>query len=99
LKRPISIIENAIGLSPDSPLIYFISNLVLPFSKTNFNEAEKNINQAIELDPYDADYFALLANIKLGRKHVLKKHLKQQIELWKLMPKIYLALKLREVQP
>ncbi|MDP1879349.1 MAG: tetratricopeptide repeat protein, partial [Parachlamydiaceae bacterium] len=28
----------------------------------------KNINQAIELDSYDADYFALLANIKLGRK-------------------------------
>ncbi len=62
-----SIIENAIGLSPDSPHLFYIKSR-LAIQQENLSEALKNINQAIELDPYDADYFALLANIKLGRK-------------------------------
>jgi tetratricopeptide (TPR) repeat protein len=66
-----SIIENAIGLSPDAPHLFYIKSRVA-IQQDNLSEAEKNINQAIELDPYDADYFALLANIKLDRKQVVE---------------------------
>ncbi len=61
------IIDNAIGLSPDSSGLFYIKSRIA-IEQDNYNEAEKYIQQSIELEPYDADYFALLANIKLIRK-------------------------------
>jgi tetratricopeptide (TPR) repeat protein len=63
-----SIIDNAIGLSPDTPYLFYIKSRIY-IQQDDYNEAEKNIKQSIALDPYDADYFALLANIKLSRKY------------------------------
>jgi Tfp pilus assembly protein PilF len=61
------VIENAIGLAPDAPGLFYIRSRVA-IQQDNYNDAEKYIAQAISLDPYDADYFALSANIKLSRK-------------------------------
>lgn len=62
-----SIIDNAIGISPDSHFLYYIKSHIL-IQQDNFYEAQNLMSQAIELDSYNASYLALLANIKLGRK-------------------------------
>ncbi len=61
------VIDNAIGLSPDSAHLFYIKSRI-ELAEDKYDEAEKCIIQSIALDPYDADYFALLANIKLTRK-------------------------------
>ena len=61
------IIDNAIGLSPSTPYLYYIKSRIAGFEE-QYDEAENSIGQAIALDPYDADYFAWLAKIKLVRK-------------------------------
>ncbi|MEJ8803520.1 tetratricopeptide repeat protein [Pontibacter sp. H249] len=61
------IIDNAIGLSPAVPHLYYIKSRIAVF-KEQYDEAESCVEQAITLDPYDADYFAWLAKIKLVRK-------------------------------
>ncbi len=63
----LSIIDNAIGLSPDTPALFYIKSTIC-IEKENLVEAEKNLARAIQLDPHDAAYFALLAHIKLYRK-------------------------------
>ncbi len=62
-----SIINRAIGLSPDTPNLFYIKCLI-SIQQERLSDAENHINQAIKMDPYDADYFALLAKIKLDRK-------------------------------
>ncbi len=62
-----SIIDRAIGLSPDTPNLFYIKSLIA-IQQERLSDAENHINQAIKMDPYDADYFALLAKIKLDRK-------------------------------
>jgi hypothetical protein len=62
-----SIIDDAIGLSPDTAHLYFIKSRI-DIQKDKYDDAEKSIQQSIALDPYTADYFAWLANIKLARK-------------------------------
>ena len=54
-------------MSPDSSHLFYIKSRIA-IQQEKLNEAEKSIDQAIELHPYYAEYFALLANIKLGRK-------------------------------
>ena len=61
------IIDNAIGLAPDFPYLFYIKSRIA-LHQDYLNEAERNINHAIKLDPNDSDYFASLANIKLARK-------------------------------
>lgn len=67
LDKANSIIENAIGLSPASPQLFYIKSRIA-IQQDNLKEAEKIIQQAIVLAPNDADNFALLAHIKLGKK-------------------------------
>lgn len=67
LDKANSIIDNAIGLSPASPQLFYIKSRIA-IQQDNLKEAEKIIQQAIVLAPNDADNFALLAHIKLGKK-------------------------------
>lgn len=62
-----SIIDNAIGLSPAIPDLFYVKSRIA-IQQDKYDEAEENIQHSIVLDPYDADYFALFANIKLVRK-------------------------------
>ncbi len=62
-----SLINNAIGLSPDTPWLYFIKARV-NIHKEALDDAENNLQDAIALDPADGDFFALWASINLTRK-------------------------------
>lgn len=62
-----SIVNNAIGISPDSSMLFYVKSRIA-LLEDDYKQAENDIRQAITLDPYDADYFAFLANIKLARK-------------------------------
>ncbi|MDR1759660.1 MAG: tetratricopeptide repeat protein [Fibrobacter sp.] len=66
LKQANTIIENAIQLSPDEPLAYYVKSRIFVL-QNNLKEAEKFILESIRLDPEDADYFAFLANIQNAR--------------------------------
>jgi tetratricopeptide (TPR) repeat protein len=61
-------INHAIGLSPDSPFLFFTKALIA-IEDEKIDMAENCINEAIALDPLEADYIAMLANIKLFRKN------------------------------
>src|SRR6188474_1617944 len=58
------IIDNAIGLSPDSPRLHYIKARVAVL-QGNYDEAERNLEQTVKLDSYSADYFAMYAHVKL----------------------------------
>lgn len=63
----LTIINNAIGIAPDNPILFY-SKAQISIHLKQFDEAESCLYQSISLDPYDADYYAMLAHIKLGRK-------------------------------
>lgn len=65
------LIDNAIGLSPDTPHLFYMKARV-SVAADSYDEAEQHVNHAITLDPADADYHALLAYIKLSRKQFEK---------------------------
>ena len=61
------ITDHAIGLAPGAPYLFYTKARIAAHQNM-LSDAEKNVSQAIVLDPYDADYFAFLAHIKLARK-------------------------------
>jgi tetratricopeptide (TPR) repeat protein len=62
------ITDTAIGLMPDSPLLFYIKSRIA-FLQDDYSEAEVAIRKSIEFDPNDADYYAFFAHITLSRKH------------------------------
>lgn len=66
-ERAHTLIDNAIGLAPDIPHLYYIKSRIC-LQEDKLGEAEKYISRAIALDPYDADYLAFLGQIKLALK-------------------------------
>jgi tetratricopeptide (TPR) repeat protein len=62
-----SLINNAIGIAPDAAYLYHTKSRIA-LGLHDYNEAEKSVRTAIELDANDADFFALLAHIRLERK-------------------------------
>jgi tetratricopeptide (TPR) repeat protein len=61
------LIEQAIGLAPDSAVLFYIKARVL-LQLDRDAEAENTIREAIALDPHDADCFAFLAHLQLAQK-------------------------------
>jgi tetratricopeptide (TPR) repeat protein len=59
--------RQAVTLAPDLPYAQYILAYVR-FQGDLLPEAEQAINKALQLDPWDADYFALLAQIKYRQK-------------------------------
>jgi tetratricopeptide (TPR) repeat protein len=59
--------HSAVHLAPDHPFSHYVLARVLE-SRNRLSAAEAAIREAIELDPYDADYFALLASTRF-QKH------------------------------
>ncbi|MDV6032593.1 MAG: tetratricopeptide repeat protein [Phycisphaera sp. RhM] len=59
--------ELAVAAEPDAPFVHFVRSRVL-WKRNHFDEAYESISQAIRLDPYDADYFAQAAQIKLATR-------------------------------
>ncbi|TAE17435.1 MAG: tetratricopeptide repeat protein [Bacteroidetes bacterium] len=66
-EHALQLVDTAIGMAPDAPQLFYIKSRIA-IQQDKLLMAESNIHQAIELDPYDDDYFALLANINLARK-------------------------------
>jgi tetratricopeptide (TPR) repeat protein len=62
-----TISNTTIGLIPDEPFLYYLRARV-SIQENKLVEAEKDLKQAIHLYAFDADYFALLAQIKLAQK-------------------------------
>jgi tetratricopeptide (TPR) repeat protein len=67
LDDAIVLIDNAIGLSPDTADLFYIKARIV-IHKGDLKEAESLIHHCIQLDPYEASFFALLALVKLERK-------------------------------
>lgn len=59
--------ELAVAIEPDSPFVHFVHSRVL-WKRNHFDEAFAAISEAIRLDPYDADFFAQAAQIKLATR-------------------------------
>ncbi len=62
LREATRVAEQAVHLGPDFPFAHYTLSIVLSLRK-NFPEALTAIDEAISLDPYDADYFAQKAAI------------------------------------
>ncbi|RPD41817.1 tetratricopeptide repeat protein [Chitinophaga barathri] len=61
------LVNHAIGISPaEDRLFYQRARIYL--QQGEYDLAEKDLTQAINLDPYDADYFALFAMMQNSRK-------------------------------
>jgi tetratricopeptide (TPR) repeat protein len=60
--------EDAVALSPDVPFTHYALAYVL-YHRDHLQEAETVIGQALELAPWDADYYSLLASIRFDRRH------------------------------
>ena len=58
--------QNAIGLAPEEPFLHYVHAHVLR-SIDRIDDAWRAVNEALRLDPADADIFTLLASIELGR--------------------------------
>ena len=58
-----NLINNAIGIAPDAAYLYHTKSRIA-LGLHDYNEAEKSVRTAIELDANDADFFALLAHIR-----------------------------------
>lgn len=54
--------QRAVHLEPDEPFCFYALSSVLQ-KRNHFKEALQQINEAIRLDPYDADYFGMQASI------------------------------------
>jgi tetratricopeptide (TPR) repeat protein len=59
------IAEHAVGLEPDSPYSHFVLSIIRQ-KRRHFEEAYESIQEAIRLDPYEADYFAQVATIQIN---------------------------------
>ncbi len=57
--------ETGVALEPDSAFSHFVHSRVL-WKRNRYAEAYAAISESIRLDPYDADYFALAAQIKMS---------------------------------
>ena len=57
----------AVTNAPDSPFMHYALAIAL-FNADEKPESQKAINEAIRLDPFDADLYALLARIYLARR-------------------------------
>jgi tetratricopeptide (TPR) repeat protein len=59
--------QSAISKQPDNDYFLYLQALFL-LKKDNLKEAEKSIRNAIAFNPVSADYYGLLANIKINLK-------------------------------
>lgn len=59
--------QNAVGLAPDVPYFLYVHAVVLHRCDRD-EDAFRTIQDALRLDPSDADYFALLGSIELARR-------------------------------
>ncbi|WP_343704394.1 tetratricopeptide repeat protein [Chitinophaga sp.] len=66
--KAMEVVNNAIGLFPDVPHFFYQRARLRIYQERQYDEAEKDLQQAITLDPQEADYFALYALIKIDRK-------------------------------
>lgn len=66
--------RTAVSLAPDLPFTHYVLASVLHHSLDKSSEAEQAIREAIRLDPWDAHYFSLLANINLSRRRWTEAH-------------------------
>ena len=57
----------AVTYGPDEPYAHYVLSRVL-WRRNHFAEASQAITEAIRLNPYDADYFAQAAQIKLSTR-------------------------------
>ncbi|MEO6166022.1 MAG: tetratricopeptide repeat protein, partial [Chitinophagales bacterium] len=62
-----NLINSAISLSPDAGFLYYTKARILQ-QQEKYDEAESCLQRAIDINPLDADYFALWASLKLTRK-------------------------------
>lgn len=60
--------EMAVAAEPDSPFVHFVHSRVL-WKRNHYDEAFAAISESIRLDPYDADFFAQAAQIKLATRN------------------------------
>jgi tetratricopeptide (TPR) repeat protein len=67
LEEALTTIRSAISQEPDSDYLLYLHALYL-FKSDKLKEAERSIQNAIAFDPLKADYFGLLAAIKLSQK-------------------------------
>lgn len=58
--------RQAVGVAPDQPFLHYVHAHVLR-NMDRSDEAFRAIHEALRLDPADADSFALLSSIELGR--------------------------------
>jgi Flp pilus assembly protein TadD len=63
----IAVIQNAISLSPEESF-YFYLHAFGQYQKDNVFLAIENLNKAIRLNPYHAEYYGLLSFVLLGDK-------------------------------
>lgn len=71
-RHPEAVVEAKMGVQslPDNPLTYYY--LAHVYRNMDYSDkAEKAISEAIRLDPEDADFFAVLSQIKIEKKHWL----------------------------
>lgn len=67
LPEAMKTIQNAIGKSPDADYLLYLHSLFL-FRSDKLKDAERVIKNAISFNPRSADYFGLLAAIKISQK-------------------------------
>lgn len=60
--------QMAVAIEPDSSFSHYVLSQVLA-SANQLSEAYQSINEAISLDPYDADYFAHASMIRLQQRN------------------------------
>lgn len=91
--RATALIDNAIGLAPDYGHLFYIKSRIC-LDQDKWQEAEDNIQIAINNDPFDSDFFALHAQIKLSRKQ-FEKSLNIANQALEIDPENLLALNVR----
>lgn len=62
------VVNSAIGLHPSAPFLFYQRARMFIHKDRQYDEAEKDLQQAVSLDPHNADYFALYALLKIDRK-------------------------------
>lgn len=62
-----AVTHQAIGLAPDNPELFYLKARIAAEEK-DYDAAEGYLDGAIQLHPFDADYFAYYGQIKLLRK-------------------------------
>jgi tetratricopeptide (TPR) repeat protein len=66
-EEAMSLVNNAIGIQPDDDRLFY-SRARIFLQTGNLNEAVRDLQQSIALDPFDPDYPALLALVKINHK-------------------------------